>query len=193
MSELFTGDWECINAHGCCGVAGPDCNWCRQVKTRPVGAIERATVTLGQIEILAGAFQWAPEIGFKNVCLQAEEPQSKAPIHFRLPIEDFGVPRIRDTALCLAWIIWHSVLRRQKVYMGCMGGTGRTGMLLALLARIGINAGGRYAIQSIRRDYRKGAVETQEQERFVEAFPVRNLRRWYRACQLASKLFPQNA
>ena len=152
---------------------------------RPGVAVPRyKTVQLDALRVLAGAFSDTPRQAVVRLCLQAEQPMTDAHIHFRLPIKDFDVPPIRDAALAIAWVVWQGIIRRKMVYIGCMGGTGRTGVLLALLARVTSSEDGPDAIKYIRRVYRAGAVETKEQEQFVRSFPVKNLRRWYRLCAL---------
>lgn len=55
----------------------------------------------------------------------------------------------------------------KPLYVGCMGGTGRTGTMLALLAAQHPGMTGIEAITYIRQIYKSGAVETQEQENQV--------------------------
>ena len=57
----------------------------------------------------------------------------------------------------------------ERVEIGCAGGHGRTGTALACLAVLtGLPAG--EAVAWVRRTYCGGAVETEEQRAFVEAF-----------------------
>jgi hypothetical protein len=66
-----------------------------------------------------------------------------------------------------------------RLYVGCMGGTGRTGTLLAILAGQHPGMNGPDAIKYIRAIYKSGAVETAEQKEQVAEFSmteeVRNL------------------
>lgn len=58
----------------------------------------------------------------------------------------------------------------ERLYVGCMGGTGRTGTLLAILAGQHPGMTGGEAITYIRQVYRAHAVETSEQEGQVWEF-----------------------
>jgi len=51
-----------------------------------------------------------------------------------------------------------------RLYVGCMGGTGRTGTMLAILAGQHPDVSGEDAIRYIRSVYKPGAIETPEQE-----------------------------
>ena len=57
-----------------------------------------------------------------------------------------------------------------RLYVGCMGGTGRTGTFLAILAGQHPGMNGPDAIKYIRAIYKSGAVETAEQALQVEQF-----------------------
>lgn len=58
----------------------------------------------------------------------------------------------------------------ERLYVGCMGGTGRTGTMLAILAAQHPAMSGAEAITYIRQVYKSGAVETSEQEAQVMHF-----------------------
>jgi hypothetical protein len=78
---------------------------------------------------------------------------------------DFRLPRSASDAVAVA----HEAFERaacSRVEIACDGGTGRTGTLLALLARLsGVPAG--EAVAWVRAHYRPRAVETPGQRRFV--------------------------
>lgn len=126
----------------------------------------------------AGPFRAAFDAGAINVCLQAEKPDHDK-VDIRLPIPDFDVPQsIKETSKVLTQIIWFGLVKGLPVYVGCKGGIGRTGIMLALLTRIVWNCPGDEAIEHVRRNYNARAVETIKQEEWVKKFPVRTLR-WY--------------
>lgn len=85
---------------------------------------------------------------------------------------DFGLPA--DDAVVAASLIeaWGRAAAGQEVFVGCLGGTGRTGTLLACLAILaGIPSD--HAVAWVRSHYRRSAVETSSQERWVtESFAV---------------------
>lgn len=139
--------------------------------------------------VTAGPFRDAPPIGMKNLCLQAEQPGSDK-IDYRLPIQDFSTPDIRETVFALAWVIWQGVAWKRLVYIGCQGGKGRTGLVLALLVRIDRGTKGRAAVTYVRKHYDRHAVETEFQSKFVDKFPVRNLQRWVKVCRFIARINP---
>jgi len=78
-------------------------------------------------------------------------------------------------------------LAGEKIYIGCMGGWGRTGLFMALLAKAtGISD----PVAFIREYYTPHAVETKEQQDYVANFDVspiqRELWRWAWKVRLAS-------
>jgi len=73
----------------------------------------------------------------------------------------------------------HAGLAGKQLYIGCMGGWGRTGLFMALLAKA---SGISDPVAFIREQYTPHAVETKEQQDYVANFDVspiqRNLWRW---------------
>lgn len=83
-----------------------------------------------------------------------------------LPIRDFGVPSKEDLRNAVENAV-HLILQGERVYIGCMGGFGRTGLFLAALAK---TFGIKDSVSYVRRNYTHRAVETSEQQRLVEEF-----------------------
>lgn len=85
-----------------------------------------------------------------------------------IPVKDFGIPTKEqmDKGLYEA-IIW--VVSGKPVYVGCMGGIGRTGLMLAILAKA---FGVKDPIMYVRANYSKHAVETRNQEEFVGKYSI---------------------
>lgn len=93
----------------------------------------------------------------------AEIPMAQERIAFDVSTKDFtpfSDAVLRETVPD----ILDALRSGQHLYVGCMGGTGRTGTLLALLAAQHPGMSGMEAILYIRAIYRAGAVETREQE-----------------------------
>lgn len=75
------------------------------------------------------------------------------------------------------------ILAGEPVYVGCMGGKGRTGLFLAVLAKA---FGIKKPVEYVRTHYYAHAVETAEQYTFVKRFTItppmkrklKKLRRW---------------
>ncbi len=82
---------------------------------------------------------------------------------------DFGLPA--DDARTAAQIreAFSRARSGQVVEIGCAGGLGRTGTVLACMAVLaGVSASD--AVSWVRRNYRAGAIETPEQERWIGWF-----------------------
>ena len=96
-----------------------------------------------------------------GVCVRAERaPSGRYNVH--LPIHDFSVPspdQQDEVELALRETL-EALLDGKKVYVGCMGGWGRTGLFLALLAKV---CGVEEPVTYVRENYSSRAVETAEQ------------------------------
>lgn len=113
------------------------------------------------------------EIKRFGICLREEVPRgSVADVH--LPIDDFSVPR--DPVLVADTIVkaYRAGLGGKDVFAGCMGGMGRTGLFLAILAKA---MGEKDPVPFVRKNYYSRAVETQEQAQYVKDFDVTDLRK----------------
>ena len=137
--------------------------------------------------VYGGPFREAPLVGTYNVNLQAEKAHGHAPIHHRLPIVDYSLPAVGAAKATLARIIFMALVRRKFVYIGCMGGIGRTGLILSLLVRIAYDLPGVVSVDHVRSNFHSHAVETDEQQSFVNLFPCKGLRRWLKFCKLIAK------
>lgn len=107
-----------------------------------------------------------------RVSLREEEPTG---YDVWLPIHDFGVPEDDEAVRDALKAVLEAMLLGRRVYVGCAGGIGRTGMFLALLAKV---AGAKYPVAAVREGYARQAVETREQEKYVRNFDVSGLRWW---------------
>ena len=82
---------------------------------------------------------------------------------------DFGLPADRARAAAQIEDAFARAKAGQGVEIGCVGGLGRTGTVLACMAVLsGVESGD--AVAWVRDNYRSGAVETADQERWVEWF-----------------------
>ena len=84
----------------------------------------------------------------------------------RFPIEDFGVPEISKVRRIIPGILSHSKAGG-NIVIHCHAGVGRTGMLMACLAKIGLGYSPEESIRWVR-EYIPGAVEVPEQEQLVK-------------------------
>jgi len=136
-------------------------------------------------EILAGPYLDKPTTHL-GVNLAAN---NKRPANLTVDWPDFGVPTDLEAVKEAVRFVLRSLIYGHKVYVGCGFGWGRTGTLLALVARVTEGLNGPKAIDFVRQNYRVEAVETNEQERFVATFPVFWLRIYYGAERLWAKFF----
>lgn len=83
-------------------------------------------------------------------------------------IKDFSLPKVWDLDRTLPAIV-DAIRICSPVYVGCLAGRGRTGLVLAILAKAW---GVKEPIKWVRKHYMTGAVETPEQERFVQSYSV---------------------
>ncbi len=79
---------------------------------------------------------------------------------------DFGLPTDSETAAAQIISAFERAKRGERVEIGCVGGLGRTGTVLACMAILsGVQAEG--AVAWVRANYDPHAVETAEQEAWV--------------------------
>lgn len=101
-----------------------------------------------------------------------------------IPTRDFSVPGVEDL-LAGMWKARHLLAKHGAIYVGCMGGTGRTGLFMASMllwaemtqrwVKPRQDTLARNAIKEVRRQYRPHAVETKEQEQYLADLPLRTL------------------
>lgn len=107
-----------------------------------------------------------------GVCVR-EESTRGLKIDAHLPIHDFAVPADHDQVREVAKQTLRAAMAGKDVWVGCMGGWGRTGLFLSILAKA---AGIPYPVDYVRHHYSRRAVETAAQKHFVEQFDVGDLR-----------------
>jgi len=93
------------------------------------------------------------------------------------PIDDQGVPEDMDEFKYLIQLLIGRLRRGKQVNISCIGGHGRTGLLLAIL--YGLQTKSTTPIEDIRQEYCSKAVESYKQKQFIHAFlklpePVRD-------------------
>ena len=102
-----------------------------------------------------------------------EDRQLNMPCDLHFPIEDFGIPSARELEDFLIEII--TVAQDGQVpYVGCYGGIGRTGMIVAALARTLVITDD--PVGWARTNYLGHAVETREQRHLVATFDANRVR-----------------
>lgn len=118
------------------------------------------------LQVHGGPYRQRPE-GHFGVKMAAE---IKAPCDVSIPTEDYSVPDVKALSDGLTQTLkFMAQNRKAPVYVGCMGGIGRTGLFMAVMAKaFGVDA----PVPYVRQFYYGHAVETQEQREFVEAFQI---------------------
>lgn len=91
----------------------------------------------------------------------------------RVDIPDFGVPKVSDLDRGIREAL--ELLADGPIYVGCMGGRGRTGLFMAALAKVMLEADEDYdtdPVEYVRENYSPHAVETIGQEHFIRNYNV---------------------
>ena len=109
----------------------------------------------------------------------------KADCDISVPTQDFSVPDPKqlEEGIRKALVM---VSKGEPVYVGCMGGVGRTGLFLAVLLKA---VGEKQPIKKVRDYYNPHAVETKEQVKFVEDFDVSGLQLTALKAKILSALY----
>ena len=85
-----------------------------------------------------------------------------------VPVIDFAIPERDALQMSIAQVL-AAAQNRENIVIHCHAGRGRTGMVLACLARVVFGFDGKDAIRWVRQ-FIPSAVETRQQEKFVEEF-----------------------
>lgn len=111
-----------------------------------------------------------------GVCVRAEQTRGRQ-IDVHLPIEDFSVPEDTDAVEKALEAALKAAFAGKTLYIGCMGGWGRTGLFLALLVKaLGIKD----PVGYVREHYHSHAVETKMQKLYVDTFECSAITAWAR-------------
>lgn len=93
-----------------------------------------------------------------------------------IPTRDFGTPNVTLLSRGLTDVLEHMVKKDGNVYVGCMGGIGRTGLFMAVLAKAFGQT--KDPVTYTRRNYLASAVETGDQRKFVADFKITPYQKW---------------
>lgn len=135
---------------------------------------------LSKVTLYGGPYRYKP-VDFFGINMAAEIPM---PADVRIPTEDFSVPDeqeflrgIRKGLVALAL--------KKKVYVGCMGGIGRTGLYMAGIAKA---LGYASPVDHVRGEYVPIAVETREQRQYLEKLDMSSVNLTALAAKVISSL-----
>jgi len=120
-----------------------------------------------------------------GVCVRAETVPASADVN--LPIRDFDVPKNDAMTAIVIRRALAAALDGKPVFVGCLGGWGRTGLFLALLAKV---CGAHDPVGYVREHYTPRAVETKEQQAYVDEFDVSKLRSWLLWASWSARFLP---
>lgn len=137
-------------------------------------------------EIHAGPIFNCPGDDINCISLAAEIGNPRFWDH--LKIEDFGVPEDTTEVYRVLKRIIYAMAKGDSVYIGCRGGIGRTGMVLALLYKVLDPEPCMGPIAWVRSHYLRNAVETFEQSDFIKEFDVAPLRNSVRLAKVVAGL-----
>jgi hypothetical protein len=103
-----------------------------------------------------------------GVKMAKEIPLADDNFEIDIPTQDYQTPPVDKFTEGLQQAV-QQILAGRPVYAGCMGGKGRTGLFLSVLAKaFGIED----PVAYVRKYYYSHAVETREQKSFVENFKI---------------------
>ncbi len=119
---------------------------------------QKPVFKIGKTEVYGGSiYDELPDV---DMIIELHEPRANNCIF--IPIEDFGVP---DLPTEFWQQLYEKIQSYDRVMVRCLGGHGRTGMVLAILAGLG---GVEYPCRFIRKNYCKYAIETEKQKEYVK-------------------------
>lgn len=120
--------------------------------------------------LIGGPFRYMPD-GYFGVCLLEHFDGEWDGLH--MPIRDFGTPAKTAVVEDALVATFNALLQGKKVWVGCAGAYGRTGLFLGLLAKA---AGVEDPVEYVRDHYHPSAIETAAQEEYVRRFDVSMVR-----------------
>lgn len=117
--------------------------------------------------VYGGPFLECPDEA-TGVCMAQELVYAADDNDVVIPTRDFSTPLRSQLDAGLNKAV-DLILKGEPVYVGCMGGRGRTGLFLAVLAKA---FGVCNPVECVRANYYAHAVETPEQYRYVTKYEV---------------------
>lgn len=138
--------------------------------------------------VYGGPYRKVP-VDFWGVKMAAEIDH---PHMVSVPTKDFCVPKVSDLKAGIVKALM-AMINEENIYVGCMGGIGRTGIFLAALAKVQIEyrkskhrAGrGEDPVLYVRKYFIPHAVETAEQEKYIADLDVTDIVQWLGMTQTA--------
>ncbi len=152
------------------------------------GSIPLRIGNLIETRIYGGPFKDCP-YGWFGVKLA---PEIRKSCDVLVPIADYSVPEISDLQAGIVKTLMATMVGH-TVYVGCFGGWGRTGLFLSALTKVQVeyrkakHRAGRDVdpVGYVRSHYSDRAVETHEQEEFLDNLDVSEVVNWLTITQRA--------
>lgn len=129
-------------------------------------------VTMGSISarIFGGTFR-AYHAGERRLVSVKMAEEINRECDISIPTQDFSVPSTQDMQEGVRSAI-KAMSQGNDIYVGCMGGIGRTGLFMGVMAKVAADYAGEKIdpVKYVRRNYYAHAIETAEQQEFVRTF-----------------------
>ena len=126
--------------------------------------IQKFTFKFGFVDrtIIGGPYhkRFPDHLGIK----MAEEINT--PCDIDIPTRDFNVPNMETLDMGVRYSLM-SIAKNKKVYVGCMGGCGRTGLYFGALAKV---LDIPEPIKYVRANFKAHAIETKQQENYITSY-----------------------
>lgn len=134
----------------------------------PTGMCGLSGIQVGKLGTLyGGPYQHKPRF-LKGIKLA---PEVSGEFTVSADIKDFSVPSNQEMRRLILWAI--KIMQEDGgVYVGCMAGQGRTGTFIACFLKC---MGYGNPVELCRKIYKTQAVETPNQEKFVQDFPFEEI------------------
>ena len=146
-----------------------------------IGRIVEIPMPFGTIAVQGGPYRAKPR-GWPGIKLAKEIRSAYA---VSLPVADYSVP---DSDMPVEKALLATITLAaagSPIYVGCMGGIGRTGLFLALLRKVSARSTRKFwswqshedPVAWVRKNYHAHACETEEQVKYVHEFDTTWLER----------------
>lgn len=135
-----------------------------QVKQIGNGSLRLPLKGKRHFTIWGGPYMNRPDNMFGvKMAKEIRNPNSNPALFLDVPTPDFSTPPVPLLNTQLTALVYE-ILDGTPVYVGCMAGRGRTGLMLSILAKA---FGIANPVEYVRKNYYQHAVETQGQYAFV--------------------------
>lgn len=117
---------------------------------------------LVQRTVYGGPYRSKPD-DFYNVKMAKEIDLSYDVL---IPIVDFSIPSYADLDAGVRKSLW-AIAKNERVFVGCAGGIGRTGLFFGAISKL---LGEADPVRYVRANYKSHAIETNQQQDFVNNY-----------------------